>query len=127
MLRLLLCAILACAACGTKSEPLAALALDAGNRWQVDEHTRLTFGRMVEACEGSVTDDAGALRARGDQLNGLITELIAGCTMTGAGHEQLHVFLNGYMPAVAALAEAGRAADLERVRDYLVLYSEYFE
>jgi len=47
--------------------------------------------------------------------------------MTGDAHDQLHVYLTGYIPAVAALSESGGIEDATKVRYYLENYSEYFE
>jgi hypothetical protein len=47
--------------------------------------------------------------------------------MTGDAHSQFHVYLTGYMPAVAALSESGRVEDADKVRHYLEGYGAYFE
>jgi hypothetical protein len=39
----------------------------------------------------------------------------------------LHVYLTGYMPAVASLSDSGQIEDAEEVTHYLEKYGEYFE
>jgi hypothetical protein len=47
--------------------------------------------------------------------------------MTGDAHDQLHVYLTGYIPAVETLSESGRIEDAKKVTRYLEEYDEYFE
>ena len=105
------------------------LALNNGARWKMDDHTRSVFAKMA----GSflATDhralEAEDLKKAGAALQVDLNELIQGCTMQGEAHNQLHVYLTGYMPAVAALAEAGRMEDAKTVTHYLEKYDDYFE
>ena len=50
-----------------------------------------------------------------------------GCTMTGDAHNQLRIFLAGYMPAVNSLADHGTCEDAQSVKHYLKGYNNYFE
>ncbi|MFT5113961.1 MAG: hypothetical protein ACI8P9_003294 [Parasphingorhabdus sp.] len=50
--------------------------------------------------------DQTSLNAAGVQLKAQLDKLIRGCTMTGESHDQLHVFLAGYIPAIKGLANA---------------------
>jgi hypothetical protein len=47
--------------------------------------------------------------------------------MTGEAHDQLHVYLMVYMPAVDALTKSGRIEDAKKVKHYLEIYDDYFE
>lgn len=67
------------------------------------------------------------LKKAGSDLQDQVNGLIQGCTMTGEAHGQLHVYLAGYIPAVAALAGSGRSEDAQKVKYYLEKYTEYFE
>ncbi len=108
---------------------LGGMVLNDGERWQMDEHTRTSFAKMATSFLDADPQPVAAedLKAAGANLNTLINELIMGCTMIGPGHDQLHVYLVGYMPAVAALASAGRTEDAETVTRYLEAYDEFFE
>ncbi len=68
-----------------------------------------------------------ALKKVGGQLQIQINELIYGCSMAGAAHDQLHVYLDGYIPAVTELAETGGKEAAANVDHYLKSYSDYFE
>ena len=69
--------------------------------------------------------------ATGKDLGSLLQQdlgkLVAGCTMAGGAHDQLHVYLTAYMPSVQRLAESGDEAARSEVEALLGLYPEYFE
>ena len=105
------------------------LVLNDGKRWMMDDHTRASFASMAESF---VNADAAALgndglKQAGGNLQKGINSLIQGCTMNGPGHDQLHVFLMAYIPAVKTLQESGQVEDAKRVQHYLTIYGNYFE
>ena len=105
------------------------LVLNDGAKWQMDDHTRASFAKMADSF---VKVDVAALDTEGLKLagNGLKADLeglIQGCTMTGADHDQLHVYLMKYIPAVTALQETGSVEDANQVQHYLSIYGDYFE
>lgn len=115
-------------------EPAAALALtlDNGKKWPTDEHTRQTAARMVARIDSTVNihsrQDALDLAA---DLDKELEALIAGCTMTGKAHDQLHVFLVALFPKVAALKEQTEPDELAHVRGEIgslfATYEKHFE
>jgi hypothetical protein len=113
----------------TLDDGLGGLALDNGRKWEMDDHTRTVFARMAGSFLNSAPQamDEEGLKKAGADLQVDINALIQGCTMTGAAHDQLHVYLTGYMPAVAALSDSGQIEDAETVTNYLERYDEYFE
>ena len=110
-------------------DPLARMTLDDGRKWAMDEHTRLSFEKMstsfLESDHRALEGDG--LRQAGAALRTDIDDLIRGCTMTGKAHDQLHVYLMGYIPAVTALTQSGKAEDAREVARYLESYGDYFE
>jgi len=74
-----------------------------------------------------VSLEGDGLKKAGTDLQADIKLLVQGCTMTGPAHDQLHIYLTGYMPAVAALTEKGSIEDAQKVKHYLEKYTEYFE
>lgn len=108
----------------------SALALNQGQRWEMDEHTRGMLVKMEEAFFAADHASRSELNATGAILKEQMDELIAGCTMHGAAHEQLHLFLSGYIPTVDRLAGAddyagAREAAIE-LKDHFSTYKQYF-
>ncbi|MEE9403714.1 MAG: hypothetical protein V3V20_02370 [Algisphaera sp.] len=107
------------------------LVLNEGRKWRVDDHTRRTFSKMQSEFSVAGRSSAQSLRATGQQLNVRIQELIKGCTLVGPAHNQLHLFLEKFMPAVDSLTHAtersvgeSRASEIEKM---LASYNDYFE
>jgi len=96
--------------------------LNHGAKWQMDTHTRDMFKTMSQRVELG-----GDSRALGKALNNDLQQLIKGCTMTGAAHDQLHVFLMPYMSAIKELSKEGTQTALEKVKKVLHEYRDYFE
>ena len=111
------------------ADGLEGIVLNDGIKWEMDDHTRSVFTKMatsfLSADHASLGEDG--LKQAGSDLREDINALIQGCTMTGAAHDQLHVYLGGYMPAVAALSDSGRLEDARKVQHYLEQYGNYFE
>jgi len=105
------------------------LVLNDGKKWQMDDHTRDIFAQMSSSFAGTdlATLDQEGLLAAGAGLMVNINQLIQGCTMTGPDHDQLHVYLMLYIPAVEALAKNGQVEDAKMAQHYLKIYGDYFE
>lgn len=105
--------------------PAWPVSLNAGKKWQMDEHTRNSIARMKQLVEG---DKAETL---GKSLAGEFHDLMKGCTMQGKAHDQLHVFLNELMPRILALPADGSdgefKAEREKIQKLLQEYGQYFE
>jgi len=110
---------------------LSGMGLDNGKKWEMDEHTRSSFKKMVDSFDSSNLETVSGLNQSGEQLNEQVGDLIQGCTMDGDAHNQLHAFLTGYIPAVDSLStaitiESGKKHAI-KVKKYLNRYSNYFE
>lgn len=107
------------------------LALDGDAKWEMDAHTRTVFAKMAGRFEGTEVDDPtitpDSWKRTGTSLKEDIAELIAGCTMQGPAHDELHKFLVSYMPAVDELAASGASKSATRVHELLEVYPDYFE
>jgi ribonuclease BN (tRNA processing enzyme) len=104
------------------SKPKQQPILNQGKKWPMDQHTREMFEVMSQR-----VDQGGNLRKLGAALNQDLNQLIQGCTMTGAAHDQLHVFLMPYFSAVKELSESGTESALKEVKQALDNYQTYFE
>lgn len=98
------------------------LTLNDGEKWQMDEHTRTMVKTMVDRAEKGGDADAVAKGLKSD-----LDKLIQGCTMTGAAHDQLHVFLTSFIPAVQKANATPSEESLEAVEALLQKYGKYFE
>jgi len=142
LLLLLVAAAFAFAACGhDDNHPVndhahggtagATLKLNDGKKWQADRHTNEAMAGIAKALAEQPTATTDDLNALGKDLKTRVDALLQGCTMTGPEHEQLHVFLGEFIPAVQQLADEtddGKAKDAhQRVRHLVEEYSGYFQ
>lgn len=107
------------------------LTLDGTAKWQMDDHTRSVMAETRTALKAATVDAPADAVALGEVLQEHGDRLIAGCTMEGAAHDELHVFLMTWFPEVTAIQatkdlDAGRAS-LERLRALIVEYDRFFE
>lgn len=108
------------------------LTLDDGKKWPVDEHTRTSAERVASLVKDSpAIGSAEDARALADALDEELDVLVKGCTMTGAAHDQLHVFLVALFPKVEKLKSAADVEDLQQVKEeigsLLEAYETHFE
>jgi len=111
------------------SDTLKNMALNHDQKWVMDDHTRAIFIEMAasfSSFDHSAMDNDG-LKKVGVNLQTDIDTLIQGCTMTEEAHDQLHIFLTGYIPAVTALSEKGQLEDAKEVAHYLNGYQHFFK
>ena len=108
---------------------IADMMLNNGKKWQMDAHTRSILANMRANITSLDIHTATTeeLQTLGNELTLQLESLIQGCTMEGAEHDQLHIFLTGYIPALNELTETGCIESAEKVRHYLNNYSNYFE
>ena len=116
---------------GGAADPLAAVRLDGGKRWQADDHTRDSLAKMQAAVQAAANDKSPAkTKALATQLQGLGHELIGGCTMTGPAHDALHAYLGELLPGFQRMAgdDAGRAIQArDEVAVVLGRFGEFFQ
>lgn len=107
------------------------LSLNHGERWEMDDHTRALSRQMQETFFSADHSTLEGLNAAGRELEQQMQKLIAGCTMTGKAHEQLHVFLNEHIPAINALAKAedypAARENAIRLKGQLETYQRHFK
>ncbi len=106
--------------------------LNEGKKWQMDEHTRNAIKNLANVLKSneqieSIEDH----KLLGEKLDEELVLLIRGCTMEGPAHDQLHVFLGEFYPAVQNLKKEKNLDSsvniLEKIKNLLVEYDKYFE
>lgn len=109
---------------------ISGLVLNHGQQWEMDEHTRSMLVKMETTFFAAGHSTQAGLNAAGAELNVQLDELIAGCTMAGEAHDQLHIFMSEYVPAIDLLAQArsyaaARDAAIE-LKGHYGTYKKYF-
>tara|TARA_R110001592_G_scaffold16881_1_gene71347 strand:+ start:23325 stop:23798 length:474 start_codon:yes stop_codon:yes gene_type:complete len=112
-----------------KADGIDGMSLNNDEKWEMDDHTRQSFAQMVELFLNtdiaSLNNDE--LKSYGIALQKNLDDLIRGCTMEGEPHDQLHIFLMGYMPEVEELSNSGSQENAQNIQYYLENYSKYFK
>ena len=113
------------------SAPTLSLSLNGTEKWQMDEHTRGVVKETHVTLMGGDTSSVEGLQGLGNSLKEHTDGLIQGCTMEGAAHDELHVFLMAWIPSVESLRttsdlEAGQATAAE-LKAMLETYGQHFE
>jgi len=105
------------------------LNLNGTEKWQMDDHTRTMFMQMSERWKSvnGNTLPANELKMAGADLRRDVDSLIAGCTMQGAAHDELHTYLSAFIPAVEALSQQGEKEQARKVDTLLTIYPKYFK
>jgi hypothetical protein len=114
---------------GPSREPLV-LRLNNGEKWHADRHTMF----MVQQMEAELSDfertGAKDYQVLADSLAGQLNRLVAGCTMEGPAHDELHKWLAPLLEDAKSLAspnEASQAASVSAIRHSLVMFHQFFE
>jgi len=109
---------------------ISGLGLNHGQQWEMDEHTRTMLVKMEATFFAADHSSQAGLNAAGAELKAHLDDLIAGCTMAGEAHDQLHVFMTEYIPAIDLLAQAGDYAAARdaaiKLKGYFGTYKKYF-
>lgn len=107
-----------------------AIQLNNGEKWEADEHTRSVAERMkTEVSNFEVGKDDHKVLA--DSLTNQLNVLVAGCTMKGPAHDELHKWLVPYTENVKDLSstqDAGEASEIVgKIEESLNSFGEYFK
>lgn len=131
---LLLCALAGLAVAQPHPPPLQTaslgLELDGGQRWVVDGAMMAQLRSMesdLVTFQGIRPDDYRKLAGR---LEKQLARLVAGCTMTGKAHDELHKWLIPYMAEVKAFVKDDDIATLKArqksLRSSFEVFNTYF-
>lgn len=115
----------------SKNSWLQEIELDNGNPWIANPETIEGVENMREQIQTANLTDAESYRALGEKLNEEKNYIVRECTMTGASHDNLHVWLHPLIEQINTLndtptAEEGKqlVADIE---NRLTRFYDYFK
>lgn len=105
------------------------LELNQGEKWQRSPEMGASFEGSISCFEASdyPSLDQDGLKQVGAGLHCRMMMIIQFCNMTGPAHDQLHVWIMGYLPAIKRLSDDELLEDAENVALYLATYAEHFE
>lgn len=112
---------------GETPEPTAALGTDQGKKWQADEATIQGIRQMSAT---AAAGRAGTLqgKALADSLSANFADIFKKCTMKGAAHDQLHLYLQPLKQQLDALKGGADETKLvNEMLDHLAKFDQYFE
>jgi hypothetical protein len=113
------------------STSIPSLSLNNGERWEMDDHTRKLSKKMSKTFFSADHSTLEGLQTAGKALDQQMQELIAGCTMTGRAHDQLHLFLSDHIPTITAMAKANEYTiareNAIRLKGQLENYQRHFK
>ena len=111
--------------------PALELVLNGTEKWPMDARTRTAIGGIRDRLSAARVESTADAAQLADQLDSDLNGLIGGCTMGGEAHDQLHVFLTAFQPAINCLRMAayGRAAgaQVETLQRMVQQYDAHFE
>ncbi|PKV50564.1 hypothetical protein ATE84_2623 [Aquimarina sp. MAR_2010_214] len=105
--------------------------LNNGNKWQANTETNEGILKMQNSIKTQTTSTLEDYYKLADQLNNDKNYVIKNCTMKGASHDNLHVWLLPLMEKIEALSEiktiTGASKLKHSIEENINAYSEYFQ
>ena len=105
--------------------------LNEGGKWKANIETTKGVNNMMEIIEGSKPGTADDYHLIASKLNDEKNILVKECTMEGASHDNLHIFLHPLIEKIGALGKVEKieeGAELQHsIHENLKWYFNYFE
>lgn len=106
------------------------ISLDQGAKWTANIETTAGVSDMLALIESSKADATVNHQKLGDGLNEIKNMIVKECTMTGASHDNLHIWLYPLISKIELLQKAeSRESGIrltEEIQDHLEKYYDYF-
>ena len=106
------------------------ITLHEGAQWKANRETTEGILQMSNMTEEFTASSPQEFRALGDALNEEKNLLIKRCTMTGASHANLHIYLQPLLAKIAELQETSTREEgeqlLQEIKEHLSAYHSYF-
>ncbi|MCB1053364.1 MAG: hypothetical protein KDC71_22370 [Acidobacteria bacterium] len=94
----------------------ADLHLNEGQRWQLDESTRLQFEKIRSLLKAKPEENLAAYQEQAHQMWTAVQAMIQGCSMQGEAHNQLHHVLTELIPAIQTMQKSASLTEAQSVR-----------
>ena len=107
------------------------IALNNGIKWEANLETTFGVDAMGKLISETKTDSIEDYRNLGNALNEIKNDIVQECTMTGASHDNLHVFLHPLIQKIELLQKTPTtdegATIKESINGHLKSYYTYFD
>lgn len=107
------------------------MALDNGSKWEANVETTMGVAAMTKLIAETKTSSKEDYNQLGNGLNDLKNVIVKECTMTGASHDNLHVFLHPLIEKIELLQKAATADEGAKIKanviEHLQGYYSYFD
>ncbi len=104
--------------------------LNDGTKWEVNIETTQGVEKMQGVLKTHSTSSIEKYHQLASDLNDLTNKLVKECSMKGASHDNLHVWLMPLIEKIDALSEAKTIEDAAEIKqsieENLNAYSDYF-
>lgn len=111
-------------------EKSSKLTLNNGQKWKLDEPTRKNIGEIKSIVDKAAAQQAPDYKQVAADLQASTNQLISQCRMSGPDHDALHVWLEGYMPALKELHSTNKPIQttaFHTIHSEVALFDKYFE
>ncbi|MGB5665834.1 MAG: hypothetical protein WBM53_03210 [Maribacter sp.] len=100
-------------------------------KWQANLETTNGVGAMLSLIGGSKLSSRDDYKKLGNGLNEIRNTVVKECTMKGASHDNLHVWLHPLVEKIALLQNIENPKDgaqiTSNIKEHLEAYYDYFE
>lgn len=105
--------------------------MNSGKKWAANTETNQGVQKMQKSLNTFTTNTLDEYHKLAQQLNSDKNYVIKNCTMKGASHDNLHVWLLPLMAKIEALSETKTVADAAKIKESISenvsAYNNYFE
>lgn len=107
------------------------IVMNSGAKWEADVKTNEGVQKMQNTMKTQTTSTLDDYHKLAERLNDDKNNVVKNCTMQGASHDNLHVWLLPLMAKIEALTETNTVEDALKIKqsieENINTYSDYFE
>lgn len=105
--------------------------LDNGAKWEANLETTEGVEKMQELLKAQTTSSIEDYHQLANKLNVVKNKVVKECTMKGASHDNLHIWLYPLIEKISALSETDNLNEAFKIKQSIVenieAYSKYFQ